>query len=186
MALTFQDLRLDHYALGGLNLAADVVQQHATITVGAPQFGVNATAVIATKPPYPATLKMRVDELPFEALPLTPDTPLTGRLTATIEAVGDLDTPRRTEASMRVEALAGTWNGHPFNVAAPAVLRYAQEGLTVDALRVQALESVIAVGGTVPLSKAAPAGAIHVDARADLATLARYVPVRTIWRFQGG
>ncbi|MBA3270256.1 MAG: translocation/assembly module TamB domain-containing protein, partial [Acidobacteria bacterium] len=66
-----------------------------------------------------------------------------------------------------------------FRVDAPAVLRYADERVAIDQLRVVADDSTVAVSGDLPVTDRGAPGAINVNARGNLATLARYAPAGT-------
>ena len=58
-------------------------------------------------------------------------------------------------------------------------MRYADERLTIDQLKLRAEDSTIAVTGNLPLLDRAAPGTITIDAQANLATLARYAPAGT-------
>ena len=177
--LTADDLQVDHYAVGRVVSDAIVANQQATINASVPTYRLIANAVIGTQRPYATTAKVRVDNLQLATLPLNLQTPLDGQLSATLDAAGNLETPERMHATAVVDAFSGSWNGQPFRVEGPARLRYADERIGVDQLRLVAQDSTVAVQGELPLRENGAPGTITVDARANLATLARYAPAGT-------
>ena len=106
------DLRFGAYELGRIGMTAVVARKEATVAATADRFGVNADAVIGVESPYPATVKMQVNDLNLEALPMELQTPLEGRLRASMEGTGDLANPERGRATATIDAFAGTWKGH--------------------------------------------------------------------------
>ena len=90
------------------------------------------------RPPYPAVISVGADGLDLTALPLELDTPLDGVVRASAEAAGDLATPERLEATATIASFAGHWNGQPFEIEAPSTLRYGNERLTIESLRLTA------------------------------------------------
>jgi outer membrane protein assembly complex protein YaeT len=120
-----------------------------------------------------------IGDLDLAALPVKIETPLEGRLRATLEAEGPLADPQRGRATANVESFSGSWRQQPFTIEGPAQFRYADERLTIDQLKVRAEDSTIAVTGNLPLLDRAAPGAITIEARANLATLVRYAPVGT-------
>ena len=112
-------------------------------------------------------------------IPLNLQTPLAGELRATAEASGDLVAPERGRATANIQAFAGAWNGQPFTLETPAVLRYVGERLQIDRLSVRAQDSSIVASGELPLTARAGEGTLQIDARANVATLVKYAPAGT-------
>ncbi len=83
---------------------------------------------------------------------------------------------RLARVSGEVEALEGVWNGQPFSVDAPALLRYEAERVAIERLHVQARGSTLAVSGAWPLATNLEDGLLEIEARLDLSTLAQYAP----------
>ncbi len=177
--LAVNQLRVGEYDLGAVLADAIVTNEQATLNSTAERFRLNARATVGIQRPYPTTATVAVENLDLATLPLNLQTPLQGQLRATAEATGDLITPERGRASANIEAFSGAWNGHPFALDTPALLRYADERLQVDRLGVKAQDSTIVVSGELPLTARAGEGALQVDARANLATLTQYVPAGT-------
>ncbi|HUE86143.1 MAG TPA: translocation/assembly module TamB domain-containing protein [Vicinamibacterales bacterium] len=177
--LTADALRIDEYNIGRVAAGAVLANRQATIDAGVPTYGVTADVVIGVDRPYPTTAKLRVDDLQLAALPIQLDTPLEGTLRARADATGNLETPEDVQATAIIEAFSGSWNAQPFSVGAPAELRYANERLALEQLRLVARDSTIAVQGELPLTERGAPGVINLDARANLATLAQYAPAGT-------
>ena len=125
----------------------------------------------------------RIDGLQLAALPLDLHTPIEGQLQAAVEAAAELggegDILDTLQATADVQSFAGAWNGHPFRLEGPSRLRYARERLAIDQLRLVAQDSNVSVQGELPLTDRGAAGTIVVDAHANLATLAQYLPAGT-------
>jgi outer membrane protein assembly complex protein YaeT len=176
-------LQLDRYALGRIAADATLANQQARITVTAPTYGVNGSGVVATRAPYPANATIRIEDLQLGALPIELQTPLEGTLRGTVDAAavlgGEGEIMDTLQATARIDAFSGAWNAQPFRIDPPAVVRYARRRLGIEALRLVAQDSTLAVSGDLPLDEGDAPGAITIDARANLATLARYAPVGT-------
>jgi outer membrane protein assembly complex protein YaeT len=149
------------------------------ITAAVPTYAFNADAAIGTQRPYATRAKLRVENLQLSTLPLDLQTPLEGQLRASADAVGTLDAPAQMEVTAVIDALSGAWNNQPFSLDGPARLRYANEQLAISQLRVVAQDSTMSVQGEMPLTERGAPGAITVDGRGNLATLAQYAPAGT-------
>ena len=165
--------------LGRVSVDAVVARQQANITAAAERFNVAANARIGVTAPYPSNGKLRIDGLDLAALPLKLETPLSGQLRATVDAAGNLTDPARGRATAAIEAFSGSWNEQPFHVDGPALLRYSEERLAIEQLRLTAQDSSVVVSGDLPVTDRANPGTIHLEAQANLATLARYAPAGT-------
>ncbi len=164
---------------GRVVIAATAANGEATIQASAARFNVEADARVGLRSPWPTTLNVRATDLDLAALPIDLQTPLTGRLRATVDAAGTLEAPERGEATAAIETFAGSWNGQPFSVTSPSPLRYANERLDIERLQLAAGDSSLVVSGTLPLTDGAGTGDIRVEGHANLATLAQYLPAGT-------
>ncbi len=167
------------YELGRMASTTTLEGGQATSTTTAERFALTAKSVIGTSSPYPATVSASVAGFDLANAPVTLETPLEGQIRGQLEAGGDLADWQRGHADLTVEAFSGAWDGNPFAIDGPAQLRYADERLTIDRLRVTAEDSTITVSGELPLREDEASGAITIDADANLATLARYAPAGT-------
>lgn len=175
--LSAADLIVGEYAIGAVDADTTLANAQATIVAKAPQLALTTNATIGTSSPYPATITADMANLDLSALPVKLQTPLEGRVRATLNASGNLLEPERGRADGTIAEFAGSWRGQPFTLEGPARLRYLDQRLTIDQLKLKAQDSTLAVSGTLPLTDAGAPGSINVDAQANLATLAQYAPV---------
>jgi outer membrane protein assembly factor BamA/autotransporter translocation and assembly factor TamB len=170
--------------VGALVVHAVAEKKSATITAKADQYNVDADALIALARPWPATIKVRANDLDLATLPIGAPAdahqgiapPLQGQLRATVEASGDLAAPSKGKATASIESLMGSWNTRPFSVKGPAVLRYEDERLDIERLEAEASGSVLTVTGELPLTDQAGEGKLQVELKGNLATLTQYLP----------
>ena len=173
------DLVVGEYVIGTVTADTTLADALATTVATAEQFALTAKSTIGTSRPYPATIAAEIGDLDLSALPVKLQTPLEGRLRARVDAEGPLSDPQSGRANAIVETFSGSWREQPFTIEGPARLRYADERLTIDQLKLRADDSTIAVTGNLPLLDRAAPGTITIDAQANLATLARYAPAGT-------
>jgi outer membrane protein assembly complex protein YaeT len=174
--LVVNDLRVGDYDLGAVLAQAVVASQQATIKATAERFRLHANANIGVQRPYPTAAAIQIQDLDLATIPVDFQTPLQGQLRARVDAAGDLAAPERGRVTANIDAFSGAWNSQPFSIDTPALLRYAEERLQIDRLRVNAQDSTITVTGELPLTTRAEEGALQIDARANLATLTKFAP----------
>ena len=167
------------YVVGRVVAETTLANRLATTISTADRFALTAQSTIVTSAPYQATVSASVRDLDLAALPMKLQTPLEGRLRASVDASGPLLDPRRGRADATVETFAGAWHRQPFELEGPARFRYADERLSIDQLRVRAQDSTLAVTGNLPLLDRSAPGSMTIDADANLATLVQYAPVGT-------
>ncbi len=179
IAMALERLQLAEHELGRVAVDASLANERADIELSADRFGVQANATVATTTGYPSTLQARITDLDLAALPVTLETPLTGSVSATVDATGNLTEPRAARVDATIQTFQGEWHGQPFGLEGPAVLGLADERITIAALTLAARDSKVSVTGMLPLDATGGEGAVNIDARANLATLAEYAPVGT-------
>jgi outer membrane protein assembly complex protein YaeT len=192
------DLTLDEMQFGNVTAKAVAADNKATITTSADRFNLDANALVGLMKPFPATVKVRVENLDLTVLPVgpkpepssEPDAPrmavgLGGMLRATIDASGDLTDLENAKATVALDELDATWYGRPFTVTSPSPVQYADKRLTVDKLQVNAEGASLTVGGQLPLTDQAGEGEITVDLRGSLTTVGQYLPPDTNIAFDG-
>lgn len=178
--LTIDSQNVDGLApLGRIVVAASAANHKASITASAERYNVNASAVVGLARPWPTTVKARAEDLPLERLPLNVQTRYDGRLTATVDATGDLAQLARGAATAEIEAFSGSWNGQPFSVTSAGALRYDNQRLTIGGLQLTARDSSLNVAGELPLTARGAAGGVTIDAHVNLSTLVPYLPLDT-------
>jgi outer membrane protein assembly complex protein YaeT len=200
--ITATDLTLDEIQIGNVTAKAAAANNQATITAKADRFNLDANALVGMTRPFPATVKVRAENLDLAALPvrLKPDTTtekpdttadprmaigLGGTLRATIDASGDLTDVEDAKATVTLDALDGTWYGRPFTVTSPSPVQYADKRVTIDKLQVSAEGASLTVGGQLPLTDQAGQGDVTVDLRGSLTTVGQYLPPGTNVAFDG-
>jgi outer membrane protein assembly complex protein YaeT len=170
--------------LGRVVVTGEATNGHATIMAAADHLSLDANATLGLTNPWPATLALRARALDLAALPFhavfdtAPETlaGLQGQLRGTIDASAILHDPLRGHAAFAIESLGGTWNGRSFTVTSPSPLQYANERLTVDALRIEGADTSVTVRGDLPLADRTASGEMAIDLRGTLATLTQYAP----------
>ena len=179
LRLAARELRIDEYEVGEVSADATVADGQAVITAEAPAYGAALNASVATESPYTTTGRLSVAGLQLTALPLELDTPLEGNLRATVDAAGELAALEQMKAVLVIDAFSGTWNQQPFSIESPARIRYEGERVAIDQLTLTAEGATIAVKGELPVNESGAPGEITLDARSDIASLARYAPAGT-------
>jgi len=192
------DLMLDEKEIGNVTAKAVAANNQATITASADRFNLDAHALVGLTNPFPATVKVRAENLDLAALPVgpkpeppsEPDAPrmavgLGGTLRATIDASGNLTDLENAKATVALDEVDGTWYGRPIKVTSPSPVQYADKRLTVDKLQVSAEGATLTVGGQLPVTEQAGEGAITVDLRGSLTTVGQFLPPDTKVAFDG-
>ncbi|HEX5107881.1 MAG TPA: translocation/assembly module TamB domain-containing protein [Vicinamibacterales bacterium] len=183
--LVADDMLLRGKALGRLAIDGTVDGQQARVQARADRFGVDADAQLSTVEPYQTDVQVSVNDLDFAALPIEMDPRLTGRIRAHLEGSGSLSRPVDGSAVGTIDQLTAGWNGLPIVTDGPATFRYANHQLAIDRLAVGAQDSTLIVTGTLPVDAESGEGAVDLDARLNLATLASYAPAEYAVTAQG-
>ncbi len=108
------------------------------------------------------------------SLPMKSDAGVSGTLRAHLNAAGNLTDPADGSASATIDRLEMTWNNQPFSVDGPATIRYANQEVRIDGLTAHALDSSVTLKGMLPLDERNLEGAVDLDAKLNLATLAMH------------
>jgi outer membrane protein assembly complex protein YaeT len=161
--------------LGRVVINAAASDHRATIDASVDRFNVDAKAIVRLAHPWPATMSMRANGLDLATLPLDLWAPLDGHLRAALDATGDLAEPSGIRAVARIESMAGSWNGQPFEVTSTGELRYADEGVDIDRLQLTIADSTLVARGHMPITRATE-GDLAIEARANLASLTPLLP----------
>ena len=181
-----RDMQLRQNSYGNFAVDASVAGQQAHVRAVADKFNVTASAVVSTNAPYAGTAEAAVDDLDLASLPMKPEAGVGGVIRAHLSAAGNLKTPAAGSASATIERAAITWNTQPINLEGPAAIRYANQQVSIDGLTVRALDSTLTVKGMVPVDARSGEGALDVDAKLNLATLATYAPPSAELTAEGG
>ena len=176
LGVASEGLVVDGREVGPLTATVVLADGSASFDAAVERFGSRVNGAIAINAPYGGRADLTIDDLDLAALPLQIATPLSGRLRAHVHAEGAASAPADASVAATVEQLDARWNDQPVALAAPATLTLSDRILRVDALRLDARDSTATVSGAVPLDAEAPPGQVDLDARLQLATLARYAP----------
>ncbi len=171
-----RDLVIAGREAGDVSATVTLADREAIFAAAAPRFATTARGAVAIDAPYQGRADVTVAGLALEALPLQLDTPLTGRIRADIHAEGPAATPAAAVMSATIEELDARWNGLPVTLTAPATVALADRVVTLADVRIEALDSTATISGRLPLDAGATPGALDLDARLTLATLAGYAP----------
>lgn len=180
-----EDLHLNGESLGTLALEAAVDEGEARVAADAERYQTHALARASLQQPYTATLDARVDDFDLTRLPISPETLFSGRTSVTLHAAGDLERPREATVEASIDTLDAEWNGQPVGLSSPALLRYADERLSIDRFDLAASDSTLSLSGTLPLTANAGEGALQIESHLSLATLAAYAPADTSLSAEG-
>ena len=161
---------------GDITATLAVADRSATFEAVAERFATTIRGLVGIDAPYSGRADVDVAGLDLGALPVPTDTPLSGQLRARIHAEGSAARAADATVAAVIEALDARWNDQPVTLRSPATPALENRTVTIDALQIDALDSTVAISGHVPLDAGATAGALEVDARLHLATLAGYAP----------
>jgi len=162
--------------MGDVSANVSLANRAAVLDAAAERFATTVRAEAGIRAPYPGRAEVLVNGLALEALPLQLETPLTGRLRARVDAKGDGAALANATIAATIEALDARWNDQPVTLDGPATGRYEGRVITIDQLSVKAQNSNVSLSGRVPVDGDASPGALDLEARLDLASLAAYAP----------
>jgi outer membrane protein assembly factor BamA/autotransporter translocation and assembly factor TamB len=136
------------------DLAADVEVdgEAANIRARAPDLNSQLTARVAVRTPYATTADLRGDNIDLEKLipRSSSPTPLTGHVTFTAHADAPLARWRDGSARAEVVALEAAAGDLPIRLAEPAILRFADERVSIDRFEAMAGATRISASGVLP------------------------------------
>jgi outer membrane protein assembly factor BamA/autotransporter translocation and assembly factor TamB len=162
--------------IGDVTASVSLADRTAVLDAAAARFATSVRAEASVESPYPGRAEVLVNDLSLEALPLQLGTPLAGRVRARVNAEGEAAALANATISATIETLEARWNDQPVTLDGPATGRYADRVITIDRLNVRAQDSTVSVSGRLPVDQAATPGALELDTRLDLTSLAAYAP----------
>jgi outer membrane protein assembly complex protein YaeT len=165
MALSSVGMTVDSRPLGPLSASVNIEGKLAAIEAQAPEYNLSANARIGMETPYPAQVRIRVQDLSLARLPVDLEPPLAGSLTATVDASGPLAEWRQGEAQAHVETLDLLWRGHPLRTEGPLNFRVTRDTLQVEQATLVSTGSRLSLAGELP-------DGLRLQGSFDLATLA--------------
>ena len=99
---------------------------------------------------------------------------------------GNVKHPADGSASATIDRLVMTWNNQPIRIDGPATIKYVNQEVRIDGLTAHALDSSVTLNGMLPLDARNLEGAVDLDAKLNLATLASYAPPSAELTAEGG
>jgi outer membrane protein assembly factor BamA/autotransporter translocation and assembly factor TamB len=181
-----RNVQVGQDSYGNLALDASLADQRARLRAIADKFNVTASADVSTQAPYAGKAEIAIDDLDLASLPMKSDAGVSGTLRAHLNAAGNLTDPADGSASATIDRLVMTWNNQPISLNGPATIRYANQEIRIDGLTANALDSSVTLTGMLPLDVRNLEGAVDLDAKLNLATLASYAPPSAGLTAQGG
>jgi len=180
LQLSARDLQIDDNAVGAIDLTADVAGHEARVIANAPSYGVTANASVSTLHPYPAEVSVRAADTDIARLPLENlKSVLSGRVSATVNASGDLSDIENGQVRAQVSNVALGWRNRSLTTEGPIDVQYGNRELTISQASVRLDDSTLHVSGTLPLDAGAT-GELKIDGKTNLATLTDLMPAESV------
>jgi outer membrane protein assembly complex protein YaeT len=149
----------------------------ARLNANLPRYNLTADAGVRTAAPYASQVKLTADQTDLSQLEIeSSDKALSGSVSATVEASGEIDNWRQGSATARVSSLQAGFGERAVTNDGDLVIHYADEVLSVDRSTVNVDGSRITADGSLPLEESAPPGKVTIESDLNLDTLASLVP----------
>src|SRR5205807_1333814 len=107
------------------------------------------------------------------------------KISAVIDALGDLQNYTKGTAKVEVSALDLRYNGEPVRSDGPLLVSYGNGKLTIEKAAILAADSRLEASGWLPLEESAGEGVIQLKVGASLAGLERFLPADQKLGLQG-
>jgi outer membrane protein assembly complex protein YaeT len=182
--LSGRDLKVNSEDVGSIELNGNLANRQAHIVATAPAYAITATASIGTEQPYQTDLKIQANDTEISRLPSQQLRAISGRVSATLNASGNLSDINNARVLAEVPALSLKWRNRVIAADEPINLEYAQHELKVSRAVLRMDDSTIRVSGNLPLDANAT-GELKIEGRANLATLSELIPAETPVNAQG-
>ncbi|MEX2301805.1 MAG: translocation/assembly module TamB domain-containing protein, partial [Bryobacterales bacterium] len=175
--LEAQQLQIGERSLGDLSSSLALNDGTARLNANLPRYNLAADAEIRTAAPYASQIQLTADQTDLSQLEIeaSGDT-LSGSVSATVEASGEIDNWRQGSLTARVSSLQVGFGERSVTNDGDLVIRYADEVFSVDRSTLHMDGSRITADGSLPLEASAPAGKVTIDSDLNLDTLASMVP----------
>ena len=169
--LSARDLQVDSENLGAIDLNANLADRHAQITVIAPAYGLTANASIGTQHPYPAEIEIQTRDTDISRLPSQRLKELSGRVSATAKAAGNLSDIDNAQVEAHVLLLKLNWRNRSIINDGSIDLRYANREVEIAQAGMRVDDSTLRISGNLPLD-AGRTGELKIKGTANLASVA--------------
>src|SRR5438093_6061699 len=183
LKLNVSDLQVNSESLGSIDLDANLANSQARISLSAPAYALTADALVATQHPYATEVEIQAKDtdltkLPFEKLPFEPLKALSGRVSATVKAAGNLSDMESVKVEVNVPQLALNWRDRSIINDGPIDLRYSNRSVDISRASVRMEDPTLRISGSLPL-RAGSAGELKIEANGNPRSLSDLAPSET-------
>ena len=184
LGLSVRDLRVNEVQLEPMDLSVTVADRQARMTGSAPYYGFAANAVVSTVSPYPAEAEIRATDTDISRLPSERLKEFSGRVSAVVNAVGDVSDIDNARIRAEVPSLALNLRNHAITNDGPIDVQYANREVTISRAAIRMEDSVVQISGNLPLD-AGSTGEVKIEGRTNLTALKDLLAPETIVEAQG-
>ncbi len=176
--MAWDNLRVQERDLGNISLEAKLGGGDVNLSALAPGLKLSAQARVELAVPHAAEIEITAEDSDLSALQLTPEAggQLSGSLTGTLKASGNLEQWTSGRASMRIRDLVLKHEGLELRNQAPLAVDYLDGTLAVQPATLAVGEARLHLAGSFPLLASAPPSSLVIRGETELGTLARMIP----------
>src|SRR2546422_970802 len=178
LKLNVSNLQVNSESLGSIDLDANLANSQARISLSAPAYALKADALVATQHPYATEVEIQAKDTDLSKLPFQPLKALSGRVSATVKAAGDLSDMESAKVEVNVPQLALNWRDRAIINDGPIDLRYSNHSLDISRASVRMEDSTLRISGSLPL-RAGSAGELKIEANGNPRSLSDLAPSET-------
>src|SRR3989449_971520 len=178
LKLNVSNLEVNSESLGSIDLDANLANSQARISLSAPAYALTADALVATQHPYATEVEIQAKDTDLSKLPFQPLKALSGRVSATVKAAGDLSDMESVKVEVNVPQLALNWRDRSIINDGPIDLRYSNHSLDISRASVRMEDSTLRISGSLPL-RAGSAGELKIEANGNPRSLSDLAPSET-------
>jgi outer membrane protein assembly complex protein YaeT len=176
-SLEVSQLQRNERNFGDLTSSFSLSAGTARLNAALPLFHLAAEGEAQTAAPHAAQLKVTASQTDLSQfqVPLDGET-LTGSLTGTVEAAGEIDNWRQGTLTVRISGLEAGFGKRIARNDGDLVVRYENEVLGVERSTIEVDGSRITADGSLPLDPGAVPGKLTLDSEINLDTIASMIP----------
>src|SRR5438552_7678758 len=175
LKLNVSNLQVNSESLGSIDLDANLANSQARISLSAPAYALKADALVATQHPYATEVEIQAKDTDLSKLPFQPLKALSGRVSATVKAAGDLSDMESAKVEVNAPQLALNWRDRSIINDGPIDLRYSNHSLDISRASVRMEDSTLRISGSLPL-RAGSAGELKIEANGNPRSLSDLAP----------
>jgi outer membrane protein assembly complex protein YaeT len=184
LKLSARDLKVNGEGVGPVDLDVNVANHRARITAKAPSYGVTTDASIGTERPYPAEVQIHAVDTDLARFPSDLLKEFSGRVSANVDASGDLTDINSVRVRAEVPSLDLGWRNRSITSEGPINVEYANRELMISRASLRLDDSNVRLSGNLPLD-AGSVGELKIEGQANLATLTDLIRSETPIHGQG-